>query len=88
VPDGKPLRGVDYAGNVVVSTNPTGGATAWTVLHLHMGHLAAVSCPDANLCVATDEAGDVIVSTDPTGAARRGSGSPTWAVSINWMPPG
>jgi hypothetical protein len=59
--------GVDYAGNVVVSTNPTGGATAWTVLHLHMGHLAAVSCPDANLCVATDEAGDVIVSTDPTG---------------------
>jgi hypothetical protein len=61
--------GVDYAGNVVVSTNPAAGASAWTVLNLGMGRFEGISCPDANLCVVTDDAGGVIISTDPTGSA-------------------
>ena len=61
---------VDRGGNVVTSTNPTGGATAWTVTHVDGSNgLDSVSCPSSGLCVAVDDAGNVVTSTNPTGGA-------------------
>jgi hypothetical protein len=64
-------------GEVLTSTNPTGGTNAWTSAVAdppfgeHYGKtqpsLTAVSCPSANLCVAGDDAGNVLFSTEPSG---------------------
>jgi len=61
--------GGDNAGDVVWTTDPTGGAGSWSVASL-AGHdpVDAISCPSATLCVAADQAG-VAVSTNPTGGA-------------------
>jgi hypothetical protein len=67
---------VDGAGDVVTSTNPTGGAAAWTVTDVDgSNYLNGVSCPSSGLCVAVDNNGDVVTSTDPTGGAA------TWTVT-------
>ena len=59
---------VDDAGDVLTSTDPAGGAGAWTVTDVDGSHaLSGVSCPSTSLCVAVDSAGDVLSSTDPTG---------------------
>jgi RNA polymerase sigma factor (sigma-70 family) len=64
---------VDSLGNVVTSTDPAGGPSAWKVVHLGGGNdvvLGHVSCPSASLCVAVGSRdGDsvVVTSTDPTG---------------------
>ena len=60
---------VDTSGDVVTSTDPTGGASAWTVTEVGVDGPAAVSCPSAGLCVAADDHSDVWTSTDPTGGA-------------------
>jgi hypothetical protein len=61
---------VDDAGNVITSTNPTGGPAAWTVTHVDKNNsIRAVTCPSTSLCVATDDEGNVIASTNPTGGA-------------------
>lgn len=71
----------DEAGDVVSSTNPTGGAGAWRVSKsvypvfpmgpTCMGGLCIlVSCPSASSCVAVDSAGNSITSTNPTGVAQ------------------
>ena len=58
---------MDNGGNVVTSTHPTGGASAWTVTHVDgSNHLYGVSCPSSGLCVAVDLAANVVISTDPT----------------------
>ena len=59
---------------MVTSTNPTGGATAWTVTPLggifgSNRDLSGVSCPSVSLCVVIDQQRDVINSTNPTGGA-------------------
>src|SRR4051812_9183625 len=54
--------------NVLTSTNPTGGATAWTADPIGVSgfsSIGAVSCPATTLCVAVDGAGIVYWSTDP-----------------------
>jgi hypothetical protein len=53
---------------LVTSADPAGGAGAWTETVVGDGEqqLFAVSCPEADLCLAGDAAGDVISSTDPT----------------------
>jgi hypothetical protein len=65
---------VGYEGSVYVSTDPTGGARAWSVTGANEGgsasHLTAVSCPSASLCVAVsggfgEAAGRVLTSTAP-----------------------
>jgi hypothetical protein len=61
-------------GNIFTSTNPTGGAGAWTVApnidgNAGFGGPSGVSCPSASLCVAVDRAGNVLTSTNPTGGA-------------------
>ncbi len=77
---------VDSGGNVVTSTNPTGGATAWKVTHLSVDILTAVSCPSSSLCVAVGEragaGGNVVTSSDPTG------GVAAWTVTqVQGLPP-
>jgi hypothetical protein len=67
---------VDGAGNVISSTNPTGGASAWTVTHVASAGFSGVSCPSVSVCVGVDEAGNVITSDDPTG------GTGAWASAL------
>ena len=57
------------SGAVMTSTDPTGGAGTWKVVHLDTSSLTAISCPSPSLCVAIDAAGDVHTSSDPTGGA-------------------
>jgi WD40-like Beta Propeller Repeat len=60
----------DQAGNVLSSTNPTGGPPAWSTAAVSPNRsIRGVSCPTSSLCVAGDSAGDVLASTDPTGGA-------------------
>jgi hypothetical protein len=59
---------VDGLGNVLTSTDPTGGAGAWTSADVDgVNGLTGVSCPSITLCVAVDGLGNVVTSTDPTG---------------------
>jgi len=58
----------DSSGNVVTSTDPSGGSGDWTTAAVDQPEsLNAISCPTTSLCVAVDEHGDVVTSTDPTG---------------------
>lgn len=67
---------VDADGNVVTSTNPMGGAAAWTTTNIDgEEYIDSVSCPSISLCVAVDDGGNVITSTNPTG------GPSAWTVS-------
>ena len=55
---------------MITSTNPTGGAAAWTVTNVDSSNqLRSVSCPTSNLCVAVDYFGNVVASNNPTGGA-------------------
>ena len=55
---------VDESGNVVTSTNPGGGASAWILSGIDGAvSLTGVSCPDEHLCVAV---GGVIPAADPS----------------------
>jgi hypothetical protein len=73
---------VDQGGNVIVSTNPGGGAAAWTLSGIDgLASLSGISCPDEHLCVAVGSttaagypAGVVLTSTDPA------DGPDTWKV--------
>jgi hypothetical protein len=58
----------DDAGNVLVSTNPSGGQGAWQPAHIDGSTpIGAVSCPTASLCLAADDTGNVFSSTNPAG---------------------
>jgi hypothetical protein len=60
---------VGNQGDVLSSTDPTGGPGAWNDVDLGSQSLVAVSCPTASLCVAVDLQGQAFVATDPTGPA-------------------
>ena len=61
---------VSGAGDVVTSTDPAAGASAWTVDNVDgTNPLRGVSCPSVSLCVAVDGAGNAVSSTDPAGGA-------------------
>jgi hypothetical protein len=64
---------VSYEGLIYTSTDPTGGAGAWSAADLSPEgpniHMYGVSCPAANLCVAVGTEGKVLTSTDPAGGA-------------------
>jgi hypothetical protein len=58
------------AKEVLVSSDPASGASAWTSARIDDGaRLQAISCPSESLCVAVDRSGNVLVSTDPAGGA-------------------
>lgn len=71
--------GVSYEGLVYTSTNPTGGAGAWSAADLSPEgpniHMYGVSCPAADLCVAAATGGKVLISTNPAG------GPAAWGVT-------
>jgi hypothetical protein len=54
-------------GNIVTSTNPTGGASAWRVTGIAGSVLTSVDCASATLCVAAGS--QHYVATNPTGGA-------------------
>jgi hypothetical protein len=58
----------DTAGNIVSSTDPTGGSAEWTVWSVDpdSSGITSVSCASASMCVAADGA-HVMSSTDPSG---------------------
>jgi hypothetical protein len=61
---------VDDDGQVLTSTDPAGGASAWDVADIDgTDAIASVSCPSLSLCVAVDAAGHVLTSTEPAGGA-------------------
>ena len=59
-------------GNLLSSTNPTGGEEAWKIVPLggkeepHI-HLTGISCPSPALCVAVAYGSKVVFSNNPTG---------------------
>lgn len=55
-------------GNLLVSTDPTGPATAWPVTTSGgTVQLTGAACPTVTRCIAVDNNADVLTSTDPTG---------------------
>jgi hypothetical protein len=76
---------VDRAGNLLASTNPSGGASAWSRTNLGYGQFSDISCASASLCVAVDYFGDIFASSNPTGAASawRSTGPITKSVGLN-----
>ncbi len=58
-------------GQIVVSTDPTDGASAWREVGTPGGPvgLQGVSCVSTLLCATGNKSGDVLTSTDPTGAS-------------------
>lgn len=62
---------VDSSGDIVSSTDPAGGSSAWTASPADgAGLLGAVSCASLSLCAAVDEHGNILVSTSPAGGAQ------------------
>ena len=71
---------VDAGGNVLSSTNPTGGVATWKRSLVDPGTwLAAISCPTTSLCVAGDGDGNLVISANPT------AGAATWS-KVNVTP--
>lgn len=75
-----PARSLCYtggpSGNLLVSTNPAGGASAWrTVLRassIAPRPIQEIACPTADLCVATDSRGELLLGArPPSGAGLR-----------------
>jgi hypothetical protein len=63
----------DGAGNILSSTNPTGGPIAWSIAGvLSNESIGGVSCPSISLCVAVGGK-DVLTATDPSGGASAGT---------------
>ncbi len=60
----------DALGNLLVATNPVGGAAAWRRTDGGGSvQITDAECLSASLCLAIDNNGDVLASTDPTGGA-------------------
>lgn len=60
---------VDFAGNVLMSSNPAGGAGAWSTLDVGGGTFYGVSCVLSSVCAATNWTGDVFTLSAPGAAA-------------------
>jgi hypothetical protein len=58
-------------GQIVTTTNPTGGAGAWSApVTIDSVPITDITCaPSGTLCVAVDNAGNALTSTNPTGGA-------------------
>jgi hypothetical protein len=67
---------VDQSIDVLTSTNPTGGASAWTAAtNVDPGNfLEHVSCASTSFCAIADGFGNLLTSTDPSGGAQ------TWTI--------
>jgi hypothetical protein len=55
-------------GRIAVSTDPTGGASAWPLEDIDgLGELTGVSCPTKSECLVTDSQGNIFTSANPSG---------------------
>jgi hypothetical protein len=64
------------AGNVLTSTNPAGGASAWHSATIAPGKiLFGLTCPSVSLCVTSDSNGTLYASANPAG------GAPAWTAA-------
>jgi hypothetical protein len=58
----------DAVGDVITSSNPSGGIEAWHVTNvIGTRSFTAISCPTVHFCAAVDSSGEVVTSTNPTG---------------------
>ncbi len=65
-------------GSLATSTDPTGGASAWSISELDSsGSLNAIFCSTQPECFISDSSGAVYTSTNPAGGAR------AWTVSAS-----
>jgi Divergent InlB B-repeat domain len=60
---------VDNVGNVVTSTNPSGGAWTVAAADASQNGFFGVSCASTQFCAAVDSGGNVVTSANPTGGA-------------------
>jgi hypothetical protein len=62
---------VGARGAAFVSSDPTGGAGAWTseTIASDTDTISGISCPTVGFCAAVDSGGHVLTTTDPTGGA-------------------
>ncbi|HEV3093498.1 MAG TPA: glycoside hydrolase family 27 protein [Solirubrobacteraceae bacterium] len=69
--------GVDDAGQVLTTTDPTVAAPTWASAQIDTGQqLSAVSCASGALCIAVDRKGNALVGTNPTAGSAGWSGKP------------
>ena len=69
---------IDRSGDVLTSSAPTRGASAWSVSAVTPGQeLTDVACPSMVLCVATGYPSGILISTNPAG------GPAAWASLSN-----
>ena len=57
------------SGNILTSTDPTGGADAWHPARVGEDFVSALSCSPPSFCLAVQQSGDVATSTNPAGGA-------------------
>jgi hypothetical protein len=75
---------VDNVGQVVTSTNPTGGASAWTTAVLpNTPSLTGVSCPSATLCVIVGSTRFYSITPSGGASAWKASGSVAGGVLVS-----
>jgi hypothetical protein len=91
------LRGVSCAtpttcvavakeGRIFVSSDPTGGASAWREVGSPTPRdLQGVSCVASLLCVAGDAGGNLLTSADPTGGGPFSETNPAGSVQITGL---
>ena len=61
---------VDRQGNIVSSTDPTGGSSTWSLASVDgTTPLLGVTCASTSLCAAVDSHGGILTSTSPNGGA-------------------
>jgi hypothetical protein len=56
----------DASGNVLASTNPNGGAGAWSLSDVDGWPIAGIACPPGNACAAVDGWGGVMLGVSST----------------------
>jgi hypothetical protein len=57
---------VDQSGDVVISTSPGSGGTAWTGTHIDPYNIEAAACSTSSRCFALDGVGNLSVGRSPT----------------------
>ncbi len=67
---------IDDAGNVLSSTNPTGGLGAWHSQKVSAAQLVGISCSASGSCLAVDSAGNALASSDPSAVSATWSETP------------
>jgi hypothetical protein len=60
----------DTNGSLFGSTNPAGGASAWSIAHVGTGVVTGLSCPSISSCFAVDTSGNLLAGGPPPTARQ------------------